>query len=32
LRIPIGKQVFDFPFALPAEGMPALRQRGQPES
>jgi hypothetical protein len=32
LRIPIGKRVFEFPFALPAEGMPALRQRGQPES
>jgi hypothetical protein len=32
LRIPLGKRIFEFPFVLPAEGMPALRPRGQPES
>jgi hypothetical protein len=31
LRIPIGKHVFEFPFALPADGMPTLRERGQPQ-
>jgi hypothetical protein len=32
LRLPVGKHIFEFPFALPTEGMPALRERGQPES
>jgi hypothetical protein len=31
LRIPIGKHVFEFPFALPADGMPTLRERAQPQ-
>ena len=28
LRIPFGKRVFEFPFVLPIDSMPALRQRG----